>query len=108
MPLTLREAAFGTTKADYDPEPGGPGADHRQDPQGHDDRQKAAAGRARATRGLSAARGVTSTSRPGLLEDPVFSVEDQDLVTHREIKAHARPCSGPPFPFRPLRTSSTI
>jgi curved DNA-binding protein len=86
MPLTLREAAFGTTKTVS-----------LQGPQGVPEQITV-----KIPKGMTAGKKLRLEGKgnPGafggprgdlyiqatLIEDPVFSVQDQDLITHREIK----------------------
>lgn len=86
MPLTLREAAFGTTKTVtlQGPE-GAPEVITVKIPKGMTTGKKLrleGKGNPGAFGGPRGDLYIQAT----LLDDPVFSVQDQDLITHREIK----------------------
>lgn len=85
MPLTLREAAFGATKEISIQSQGAPERVTVKIPKGMGGGQKLRlAGKGRPGH-FGGPRGDLYIQAV-LLEDPVFSVEGQDLTTHREIK----------------------
>jgi curved DNA-binding protein len=85
LPLTLREAAFGTTKAVTIQNQGAPERITVKIPKGMLTGKKLRLAGKGNPGPFGGPRGDLYIQAK-LMEDPVFSVEDHDLVTHREIK----------------------
>jgi curved DNA-binding protein len=85
LPLTLREAAFGTTKAVTIQNQGAPERVTVKIPKGMAAGKKLRLAGKGSPGPFGGPRGDLYIQAT-LMEDPVFSVEGQDLVTHRDIK----------------------
>jgi curved DNA-binding protein len=85
LPLTLREAAFGTTKAVTSQNQGAPERVTVKIPKGMAAGKKLRLAGKGSPGPFGGPRGDLYIQAT-LMEDPVFSVDGQDLVTHRDIK----------------------
>jgi curved DNA-binding protein len=85
LPLTLRESASGTTKELTMQQPGGPERVTVKIPTGMTTGKKLRLAGKGNPGPFGGPRGDLYI-QVVLIEDPVFSIEDQDLTTHREIK----------------------
>jgi curved DNA-binding protein len=85
LPLTLREAAFGTTKAVTIQNQGAPERVTVKIPKGMAAGKKLRLAGKGSPGPFGGPRGDLYIQAT-LMEDPVFSVDGQDLVTHRDIK----------------------
>ncbi len=85
LPLTLRESASGTTKELTMQQPGGPERVTVKIPKGMTTGKKLRLAGKGNPGPFGGPRGDLYI-QVVLTEDPVFSIEDQDLTTHREIK----------------------
>ena len=85
LPLTLRESASGTTKELTMQQPGGPERVTVKIPKGMTTGKKLRLAGKGNPGPFGGPRGDLYI-QVVLIEDPVFSIEDQDLTTHREIK----------------------
>jgi curved DNA-binding protein len=85
LPLTLRESASGTTKELTMQQPGGPERVTVKIPTGMTTGKKLRLAGKGNPGPFGGPRGDLYI-QVVLIEDPVFSIEDQDLTTHREVK----------------------